>query len=207
MNYYYDVKVNFLKENSFFYDWLDTDKIETIKKIPIFQINKTTFKDFYLNDVKVNKEFLKQIENKTIGNNLIKYAVILADKNNAYVYKFNDDGFIIGRSSLNLIDELNILEYLYTIKNIKIDYEIIGKLKFNKEPRYLQRIKNIINEEIDLLYKNNNLAKLRYLYIEWFGKKENNLDKIYEDMKNKLLDFHNEDLRIYDLIKLSYNNV
>ena len=207
MDYYYDVKVNFLKENSFFYEWLDSDCIEKISKIPIFQISKKTFKDLYINNVQVNKEFLKLIENKTIPVQKNKYTVILATKNNAYVYKFDKKGNIVGRSSLKLIDELNILEYLYTIKNIKISYKIINKLNYNNELRYIVKIKEIINAEIDLLYKNNNFAKLRYIYLEWFGKKENDINNIYKDMKKKMLNFNNEDIRIYDLIKLSYNNV
>ena len=208
MNYYYDIKLNFLKENSFFYDWLETDNIEKIKKIPIFQVTKKVFKEFYMNEIKVNEEFLNMINDDTIKNNgKIKYACIIADKNNAYAYKFNNEGIIIGRSSLNLIDELNILEYLYAIKNINIKYSIIDKITFNKDLRYINKINNIIDKEIDVLYKKKNIAKLRYLYLEWFNENENNIDKIYKKMKNKIKNFQNEDLRIYDLIKMSYHNV
>lgn len=209
MNYYYDIVLNFLENNYMFYEWDELDDIEYIKKIPLFQVSSQVFKDFYSNNIMVDGDFLKCIENKTIkrdGN--LKFACILADKNNAFAYEFDEDGNIITRSSLVLIDELNLLDYLYTIPIKDINYKIRGKLITKNSIREVDKIKKIINMEIDKLYKENCIDKLNFLYLEWFNKKEMDINIIYNNMKNKLKKEISEDeVKIYNIIKLSYNNV
>lgn len=209
MNYYYDVVLNFLEEQIEFYEWENTDAIEYIKKIPLYQVTAETFKDFYTSDVVVSEDFLKDIENKTTKKNgKLKYACILADKNNACAYEFSEGGNVITRSALVLSDELSLLEYIYTIPTKELTYRVNEERKPRKELRISTKIKNVIGMEVDKLYKEKYLDKLEFIYIEWFGKKENNIEKIYKEIKQKLKsDIDKEALRIYELIKLSYNNV
>lgn len=209
MNYYYDIVLNFLEDNFFFYEWEDTDNIEYIKKIPLFQVRKEVFNDFFSNKVIVEKSFLDSIENKTIKKDgKLLYACLIANKNNVYAYEFNESGEVISRSALVLCDELSILEYLYTIPLKEIDYKIIESININKDIRFSSKIKLFINTEIEKLYNDNNIDKLKFLYLEWFYKKEDNKDIIYKNMKNKLnKEINEEELKIYNLIKLSYNNV
>lgn len=209
MNYYYDIKLNFLEDNVLYYEWDELDNIEYIKKIPLFQVSSQTFNDFYGYNIKVTKEFLKEIENKTLKmSGKLKYACILADKNSAFAYEFADNGKIISRSSLTLKDELSLLEYLYTISPKEITYEKENSLIISEETRLGKKIKHFINIEIDLLYKEKSFEKLEFLYLEWFNKKEKSMNKIYKNMKNRLKkEIDEKELHIYNLIKLSYNNV
>lgn len=209
MNYYYDVVLNFLENSYLFYEWDELDNIEYIKKIPLFQVDSQTFHDFFEFKVKVDSEFLEEIENKTIKKNgKLKYACLLADKNNAYAYEFDESGFVITRSSLVLNDELSLIDYIYTVQTREIKYEKFEKLKSNKETRISSKIKKFINLEIEKLYQEKNEDKLKFLYLEWFNKKENNIDKIYKEMVNKLKkEISEEEISIYNIIKLSYNNV
>ncbi len=209
MNYFYDITLNFLDENYLFYEWLEYDNLEYIKKIPLYQVNTKTFKDLYQNKCRVDEEFLKEIKNKTIKKKgKITYAALIADKNNVSAFEFLDDGTIIARSSLNLRDELSILEYIYTTVYKDIKYEIIEPLPIQKEIRLCTKIKKFILVEINKLYHDKNINKLKYLYLEWFKETSDNIDKIYQDMQNSLEKEINETtVHIYDLIKLSYNNV
>lgn len=209
MNYFYDITLNFLDENYLFYEWLEYDNLEYIKKIPLYQVNTKTFKDLYQNKCRVDEEFLKEIKNKTIKKKgKITYAALIADKNNVSAFEFLDDGTIIARSSLNLRDELSILEYIYTTVYKDIKYEIIEPLPIKKEIRLCTKIKKFILVEINKLYHDKNINKLKYLYLEWFKETSDNIDKIYQDMQNSLEKEINETtVHIYDLIKLSYNNV
>lgn len=209
MNYYYDIVLNFLDDNTLFYEWDELDNIEYIKKIPLFHVKSSVFDDFYNYNVKVNDDFLKDIENKTnTKNGKLLYSCILADKNNAFAYEFDKNGNVITRSSLVLADELNLLDYLYTVSVKDLEYVKKDKIKANKELRMCSKIKKFIKLEVDKLYKEDKLDKLKYLYLEWFNKKENNKDKMYKEMKNKLKkDINEEEIKIYNIIKLSYNNV
>ena len=209
MNFYYDIALDFLENNYLFYDVAKTDKFWSIKKIPLFQVSSKTRQDFNLNKIQVDATFLKMIENKTVtATGKIKYAAILADKNSAEAYLFNDEGVVTHYSPLALVDEINLLEVIYTIKNIEINYEIKGKNKINPELRQEKYLQNLIKEEIIKLYHQKNLLKLQFLYLEWFDILETNIDVIY----NKMLAALNEKIdaqaeKIGKIIEMSYNHV
>ena len=61
MNYYYDVLLNFLDTNIYFYEWDNLDNIEYYKRVPLIQVNSKTLKDFINNNIVVEKEFLDTI--------------------------------------------------------------------------------------------------------------------------------------------------
>ena len=100
MNYYYDIILNFLDSNYLFYDWLEQDTLEYIKKIPLYQVTSKKFKEIYAYEGKISLEFLEEIKDKTISKNKkLKYACLIADKNNALALEFNDEGLVIVISS------------------------------------------------------------------------------------------------------------
>ena len=209
MNFYYDLVLNFLDTNYLFYDWDEFDNIEYIKKIPIFQVTSKRFKEMYQYNGKVTLEFLKELEDKTIlKKDKLKYACIIADKNNAMALEFASDGNIIARSSLMLKDEISLLEYLYTIPISDIEFVKEQVLKINNDIRKCQKIKKFIMTELKRLEEENNIAKLKFLYLEWFNEKEDDLTKIKQRMTKRLAKgINEEEIHIYNIIKLSYNNV
>ena len=150
-------------------------------------------------------DFLNTIENKTLTNDeVIPYAVILADKNNAIAFNFNNEGINIEMSPLPIQDELNILEVIYTIKEQKIDYEKITKRKRVLNLRKEEKIK----EKIKKLYTEKKEAKLQFLYLEWFDTFEDNIEIIYQKMQEKLRnEITSREEKILKIIEMSYNNV
>ena len=210
MEYYYDILLNFEENYYMFYEWDKDDNIEYIKRIPIKHVDSKVIIDMLKNKIKVAKPFLKSIEDKTKlkNNKLLKYTCIFSDGKNALAIEFNDKGESINKSSILLEDEININEFMYNIDVIEVEYEVLEKEIRFMETRQDINIKKIIKLEIDNLYKNHINNKLKYLYLEWFNKLENNIDVIYNDMINKLQDnLTNKEYAIYELIKLSYNNV
>ena len=74
--------------------------------------------------------------------------------------------------------------------------------------RIEEDIKRFIEIEINSLYKRKNYTKLNYLYNEWFKKDNKNPKEMKEEMHKKLKNGITEkEINIYNLIKLSYNNV
>lgn len=209
MNYYYDLVLNFNETAFMFYEWNENDVIEFIKKIPLFSVNNKVLKDLIYNEIVVDKEFLNLIEDKCeLKNGTLKYVALFASKNGAIALEFNNDGKSISRSFLQVDDEIGVTEMLYTTPLFKFDYTLGQKIKINKNLRIEEDIKKFIELEIDSLYKKGNFDKLKYLYNEWFLKDSDDLNIIYKDMKEKLKgDLTDKEMNIYNLIRLSYNNV
>ena len=209
MNYYYDITVNFQENNYMFYEWIDSDILEYIKRIPIFQVTTKVLKDLINNNVLVNKEFLDSIYNKTkLKKGFLEYASLFISKNGAIVLEFSQNGEVIVRSNLQINDECSVMEVIYTLPVFKLDYKILRKLEYNGCLRIEKIIKDFINLEINTLYKNKEWEKIVFLYNEWFLKSNHNVGEMVLEMQNKLKgEITDREFKIYNLIKLSYNNV
>lgn len=212
MNYFYDVIINMNEESIFnFYEWENYDPIELVKKIPLFRVSTQTFKDFYMNNLKVSQEFLNSIVDKTILKNnkinkTIKYACLLCDTKNSLVVEFDEEGNIVSRSSLLLDDEANVLEFIYSYKETKIDYKKNNNIIINSFLRQEELIRKVINIELKTIIENNNEVKLKYLFNEWFGYEEDNISKMKNKIEKELnMELSSKTKDIYDLIVLSYN--
>lgn len=209
MNFYYDLVLNFNEIAFMFYEWFDDDNIELIKKIPVFFVSNKVLKDLIYNDVIVDKEFLDLIKNKCeLKNKTLKYVALFASKNGAIALEFNNEGKSIYRSFLQIDDEIGVIEMLYTLPQFKLNYELERKINTNNNLRIENNIRNFIKVEIDSLYKQGNFDKLKYLYNEWFLKDNNDFSEIYKEMNQRLQkNITDKEIFIYNLIRLSYNNV
>lgn len=209
MNYYYDVVLNFFDINMLFYEWNKFDNLELYKRVPIIQVNSKTLNDFINNNVVVDENFLEMIKDKAKKKgDCPSYIAIFADRNGSIALEFDENGNSLYRSFLDIDDDLNISEFLYTVDIMKVGYEIKDEIKYNDCLRMEDEIKLLIKTEINSLHKKKDFVKLKYLYMEWFNKVPYDNEQIYDYMINKLNDKVGiEEKRIYDLIKLSYNKV
>jgi len=214
MNYYYDIILNWNEEAAYdFYEWNDTDYLELIKKIPLFRIRHKSLIDIISNKIKVNSEFLELVKDRTIisGKNLINkvmYASLFTDGKNIIAIEFNSEGYSISYSKLLIDDELNVLEISYDLRDYPLEYEIVEKLKLITNLRQEDEAKRLITLELNNLYQNKDLAKLKYLYYEYKKNTKENIEEIYKELLNTLKeDFDNNILKLYYIIKLSYHNV
>ena len=210
MDFYYDVLLNFQEKYCMFYEWDKDDTIDFVKKIPLFHVDAKTFINLLSKKVIVAKEFLESIKNKTKlkDNNVLKYTAIFSDGKNALALEFDEEGNSLNKSSLILDDELNINEFLFNIAVTKIDYKVIKKEIVSKETRQEEKIKKVLKLEIKGMYEKKEFSKLKYIYLEWFDKLIDDVDTMYKDMLNRLKDnLQEKEYQIYDIIKLSYNNV
>lgn len=209
MNYYYDVLLNFLDTNIYFYEWDNLDNIEYYKRVPLVQVNSKTLRDFINNNIVIEKEFLDAIKGKAKKkDDCPSYIAIFADKNGSIALEFDENGKSIARSFLSLEDDLNICEIIYTVDNLKINYKNVTPINYNDNLRIEDKIKLIIKTEVKSLYKKQDYIKLKYLFMEWFNKIPVDNEVMYQSMIEKLNNkIGDKEKKIYDLIKLSYNKV
>ena len=97
---------------------------------------------------------------------------------------------------------------MYNITLKKINFNIISDDIINNETRQELKIKKILEVEINSIYEKKEYSKLKYIYLEWFNELNDNVI----EMKNKMLhkldgNLTKKEYHIYDLIKMSYNNV
>lgn len=209
MNFYYDIVVNFQENNYMFYEWAESDVLEYIKRVPIFQVTTKVLRDLINNNIEVDKEFLDSIYNKTkLKKGFLEYVSLFVSKNGAIVLEFASDGKVIARSGLQVNDECNVMEVIYTLPIFRLEYKVLNRLELNKDLRLESTIKDFINLEINTLYKNKEWEKIVFLYNEWFLKSNSNVGEMVQEMQNRLKgEITDREFRIYNLIKLSYNNV
>ncbi len=184
MNYAYDILLNFQNKYFEFYEWNKKDIITHIKKIPILKITTKDLNIIKTNKIKLDKEFLKKIENKaeTFKKEKIN-AILLTDGEDTVALKINKP---IQKSSIQ-IDEEEIIINKVKNKEIKsINYQIV-----KKEKQIIKTRKEIENEkylktELKKLYINKEYQKLDYLFLECFNKKEKSKEKEYQILKKEI---------------------
>ena len=210
MNYIYDILVNFNEELYDFFDWNSNDEIEHIRKIPLFRINGKDFNNIKNNLVKFDREFIDKIQNKTesFKNRKIKnieYAFLLTNGIEVIGYKLNSE-YINKYSSYLLVDEdTEVMEVCERINEVSIKYKIIKNRKVNNFiTRSDKDVIKFIKKEIKLLNKVKEEEKLKYLYYECFGKKEDDKDTIVKEINNCLNNIDEKVyMKIYDFLKLT----
>ena len=211
MTYIYDILLNFNASFYNFYDWNKKDKIEHIRKIPIFRVNDETFKDFLNYDIKIENSFLERIQNKTeiFINRKVKqkqYSFLITNLKKTLAVEIKKDKTLISDLLIDedcLAQETATFFNEYQIPYKKIKYQEKDKLKTRKRIE----IENKIKEEIKKIY-NENTEKLNYIYYECFDKKENNKDEIYKKINEELENNFNEiEEKLLPILKLTKNIV
>ena len=205
MNHIYDVLLNFNNEIYDFFEWETNDNINHIKKIPLFRLSSEDLFNLINNKIKFDNEFLINIFNKTeiyTKNNIkyIPYSFIATDKKCAFAFLLDNNGYIKKYSKLLIDEEEEVIEYSYNISITNLNYEIISNLKRNPfQTRNEKRIKEYINKEINNMIKNNELDKLKYLYLDCFDKQEEDITKnIYRKLEDNWDDCY---IKVYNFLK------
>ena len=201
MNYIYDIYLNLNKKLYDFFDWNRNDKLIHIKKIPILKIDKNIFKSLVSSKVKIEKDFLQKIHNKTEIwniNECIPYCLLFTDSLNIIAIEFDSSGKSIKKSQLCIEEELEILEITNKIRENKLNIEILNKESTILKTRKQLNDENFINNEL----KNINNQKLSYIYFECFGEHEKNKNIILKKIKSIKT---NSDIykNLYDILKLT----
>ncbi len=188
MEYIYDIVLNFHSCYYEYYEWQSTDKIISIKKIPIYKINNKTYLDLKYNDIIINKTSLPKNNKMFLVTSGIEVMGLLLDKENR----------ISKRSSLIFEEADDILEDKDSLKEINLKYTITN----HQKPTYLSRLSKEKSSYI-INYLNNldpikDEYTLKYLYYDIYNIEEKDSHIIYD----KLLSLTKEDInKIYESVK------
>ena len=206
----YDLLLNFQNNYYEFYEWNDTDILTHIKKINLMKISVDDYDNILSKNVVFNDNFLFGIFNKceyyenkkTLS---IPYAILFTDSYRVIGVMFDMNGQIIKYSSLELVDEEDVLDVSERLASCKLEYKIIGDRECNYDKtRNELEIINYIKNDLRDSFNGKKYDKIKYLYYEYFGIENNNIDKIKSDFEKELKgNINKKHYNLYNLIKLS----
>lgn len=196
MNYMYDVLLNF---NDFPYDifeWNKDDKINHIRKIPLFKLKTADLSNLINKNVRLDNDFLNKIYIKTelYNKKNLDYAFIATDGKIAFAFSYNTK---LKYSQLFLDEEEEAINYSLNLNFYDIKYDIINNKNIDllktRNETYMRRF--IYSQ----LKKIKNKDKLNFIFLECFNKKsEDVLNDLYHELEN---DFENIYYKLYKILK------
>lgn len=211
MNYIYDILLNFNDpENYFeFYEWADDDIFEHIKKIPLVRISKEEMSDFLTSKIRVTQRFLDYLKGNTISyknKKDIKYGCLFCDLNKVIAIEFNGKGISIGKSTLLLDEEEDIIDETTLLDEERVEYEVIEQYQSNL---FLTRDelfkRNYLLKDLEYINSKKDYDKFNYLYEEIYPKDklsfEERMHKLTTAIKDNYSAKFNE---LFEIIRLTY---
>ena len=187
----YDILVNFKKIPYEFYEWNKEDDVKHVKKMPSIKVSDSALYDIFYNEVKISKNFLDQIKDKTeifFGRTVkkVKYACVIYNDDVALSILLNDNGEIIGKSKLLFDEEEDVLKEDVPLK--EIDYNVIKKTKkISGLTRRETKIVLLLSKYLDKIHEIKKNDEIKYMYFECFNTMEEDNEKAYENLKNEVL--------------------
>lgn len=212
MNYYYDVILNFDLDHFWkFYEWEVDDYFTIVKKIPLFRVSFETICDFLMYQINVSQSFCEEIAHKTTlkdSKENFYASFLISDTKNSLAVLLNENGRVIALSNLCISDSNHLNEYMYTLKEVDISYQTLECREFRHPLRQKEKMKNFVLVELNTLFRENNVLKMKYLYYEWFHKEGEDITLMYQDMVNHLPCISWDTLSYLDyFIRLSFHQV
>lgn len=208
MIYIYDIVLNLNKELIEYFEWDNNDNIKYIRKMPLYRINNKLMKDIITKNIKIDKNFLSKIYEKSEDVNYKKYKYLTLFTNDSIIVAvlFDEEGNNKLISRMLIEEEDEIIRLGSRITKTNIEYEIIENknIKYSNLTREEKQIKQELLTELNVLYNTNKIDKLNYYYFEYFNKINNNKDKVYNELVESLdKSFNDKHVKLYKIIKLS----
>ena len=165
MNYIYDVALNFQENYYQFFEWNRHDKIKNIAKIPLYHISDEDLLSMKNNKIKVNSTLINKI--KEDNKKQQKIICLVSNQKIALGLLFNEEGFLLKRSSLIYEEEDEANNLANNLPLTKITYQENIPLKHENKLRIEIEKKEILLDYINHL---KDPLLIKYLYYEYFRK-------------------------------------
>ena len=214
MIFIYDIVLNWCSERLYdFFEWEDTDKIDHIKRIPLFRVDKEVINDFINNEIFIDKDFCFKIYNMTENYlqstvHKVPYAFLITDGITILAVKTDKEGKVLYKSKLLLSEEEEIICISTKLKKISIIY---SKRNKHIEESFLTRkeitVRDYLIKELETSFIKKDYDKINYLYMEYTGKEETNIEKAYRFLINNLKkSIDDKYFKLYELLQMIGSN-
>ncbi len=202
MNYIYDIVLNFQKKYYNFFEWNRTDNIKNIYKISLYHVSNDDLANLKFNKVKLTQDFINKI--KQDNPKYKKIICLVSNGKNSIGLLFDDEGYLLKRSSLLFEEENEVNSLARTLPLTKIEYLTNDEIIQNN----LLRIE-IEKKELSKKYITNltDTSTLKYLYYEYFNEEETEISKIKTVLLEELdKEWNSKKNNLYKIISLLIKN-
>lgn len=207
MSYIYDILANFNDCFYEFFDWNENDNIIHIKKLPILKVSVDFFNKVKYCDVVVDGSLIEKIYRRTdffsINKNKYNYVCCLCDGSEAIIVNFDSKGNVLGRSSLLIDEENEVIDISEGIDLFEYNLSVLEKHNYDVfKTRKEISINHLFFDELKCMDD----EKLKYLYFECFNERENDVEKIINRINDEIINnFNSIYSKIYNFLKLTIN--
>ena len=171
-------------------------------KVSIDFFNKVKFCD-----VIVDSSLLEKIYRRTdffsINKSKYSYVCCLCDGREAILVNFDSKGKVLGRSSLLIDEENEVIDISECIDLFDCGLSVINKYSYDVfKTRKEISINHLFFDELKCMDND----KLKYLYFECFNERENDVKKIIDKINDEVINnFDSIYSKIYSFLKLTIN--
>lgn len=214
MNYIYDILVNFQPYLYSFYDWNKEDELSHIRKVPLFRVTPETLlemkeKQFQL-PLSLQKIIYQKTEIFTSKNaKKIDYACIFSSNLEAYIFTFDQNGMVKGKSCLLLDEEEEVIEIVEHLDILEESFTFFNQKKYDTfKTRQECELEGYLKSQLKKLEVEKSLEKLKYLYYECFGEKKDRKGEMLQTLYTTLeVDFDSIARPLYHFFKMTSGSV
>ena len=206
MTYIYDIVLNFNKDLVEFFDWQETDKIKCLKKVIMFRTNTKTIKDIINYKVELDNSFTSNIPKYEINNKKEEGKICLLTDGKITIGILIKNHIIKYISRLLPDEEYETLELSNNIVKIKINYKLMEQRNNKTLTRKEQKIKEELSDIINRYYLKKDKSTIKYLYLEYTNKENDNLEYMYNYLKQSLNNINEKHKNLYKILEMSKIN-
>ena len=206
MTYIYDIVLNFNKDLVEFFDWQETDKIKCLKKVIMFRTNTKTIKDIINYKVELDNSFTSNIPKYEINNKKEEGKICLLTDGKITIGILIKNHIIKYISRLLPDEEYETLELSNNIVKIKINYKLMEQRNNQTLTRKEQKIKEELSAIINRYYLKKDKSTIKYLYLEYTNKENDNLEYMYNYLKQSLNNINEKHKNLYKILEMSKIN-
>ena len=204
MGYIYDVLLNFNKQPIEYFLWNDNDNIKYVKKIMLYKVDTDVLKDILNYEIEFDSSFTKNIPSYEMNGLGSPKLLLLTDGLIVFglIIKNNK---IESISRMLLDEEYEVLQASNHLEYTEVKYKKLKEKQFDKNnlTRLEKENKIKLEEKINNLYKKNKNNELIYLYYEYTGFENNNIDYIYNYLKNSLKDYNEKHNNLLNILLMT----
>ena len=188
MEYIYDIVLNFQDEYYDFYEWLPSDRVINVKRIPIYKISTKNYLDIKNNVVKIDKNSLPKQNKMFLVTSGFEVMGVLIDS----------EGKVIKKSSLIFEEADDILDDKDDINLVNLQYDIINNKDFKCVSRMTKYKTNYVNNYLKNINYDRDEYLIKYLYYDIYQNECDDVDTIY----HKLEELSKDNIyKLYDCIQ------
>lgn len=207
MNYIYDILLNFQKDFYDFFEWNENDEIIHIRRIPLFYISSKDFVTFKNSIVCFDKEFCNKIYNRTekfkkTNVALLNYVFLVSNGKETMALKLGKNGVVSHKSSLMLEEGEEIADMALDLKLYNLNYRVIRTCSLSFQTRHEKECILDVSNKLRLLYNHKEDEKLKFLYLECFGKSEDDVNLAFNKLQREIISNNKSTLKMIDFFKM-----